>query len=57
MDYKEMLEEVRDNHASHWGGSFQEMKDSDKRIAELEKQYPELSAQALADYNEMLRKM
>lgn len=57
MDYKEMLEEVRQNHASHWGGSFQEMKDSDKRIAELEKQYPELYAQALADYNEMLRKM
>lgn len=57
MDYKEMLKEVSSNHASHWGGSFQEMKDSDKRIDAIAKEYPELYAQALADYNEMLRKM
>jgi len=57
MNYEEMLEEVRQNHAESWGGTFAEMTASNKRIDAIAKEYPELYAQALADYNEMLRKM
>ncbi len=57
MTYEEMFEEIRQNHSAHWGGTFDEMKNSDKRIEGIALQYPELYAQALADYNEILRKM
>jgi len=57
MTYDEMLKEVSSNHSAHWGGTFQEMKDSDKRLEGLAQQYPEIYAKALADYNEMLRNM
>jgi hypothetical protein len=57
MNYDEMLKEISANHADHWGGTFAEMTASDKRVAELAEQYPEIYAKALADFNEMLRKM
>jgi hypothetical protein len=57
MNYDSMLQEIAENHSAHWGGTYEEMKSSDKRIEAIALQYPELYAQALADYNEMLRKM
>ena len=57
MNHDEMLKEIASNHADHWGGTYAEMKASDKRIDELSKQYPEIYAKALAEFNEMLSKM
>jgi hypothetical protein len=57
MDYQTMLEEVRDNHSAHWGGTYEEMKASDNRLANLAEEYPALYREALDAYNEMLRNM
>jgi sigma54-dependent transcription regulator len=57
MDYEKMLEEVRDNHSAHWGGTYEEMKASDTRLANLAEEYPALYREALDAYNEMLRNM
>lgn len=57
MDYKEMYREIADNHAEHWGGEFAEMIASDKRLAELAKEYPEVYAKAQEDFNAYLRSL
>jgi hypothetical protein len=55
MNYQEMYKAIADNHSAHWGGDFAEMVESDKKIAQLEIDYPELFAEALEAHNEKLR--
>ncbi len=57
MTYDEMLKEVSSNHSAHWGGTYEEMKASDTRLANLAEEYPALYREALDAYNEMLRNM
>jgi hypothetical protein len=57
MNYELMLKAVAQDHAIQMCGTFAETKASDSAMAELELRHPDLYAKALADYNEMLRKM
>lgn len=57
MNYQEMYKAIADNHADHWGGEFAEMLESDKKIKQLENEYPELFAQAQNDFNNYLRSL
>jgi hypothetical protein len=57
MNYKEMYQEIANNHSEHWGGTFQEMMESDKKLDVLRNQYPDLYAKAQADFNEYLRSL
>lgn len=55
MNYFKMRMLIEKNHSAHWGGSFEEMTQSDKELKAIAEQYPDLYAEALADHNEMLR--
>jgi hypothetical protein len=57
MNYQEMYKAIADNHSAHWGGDFAEMVESDKKIAQLEIDYPELFAEALEAHNARLRSL
>ncbi len=54
MNYKEMYNLITDNHSEHWGGTFEDMLASDKKLKAVAEQYPELYAKAQADFNEYL---
>lgn len=56
MNYDEMFQTLGQEHAIQMTGTFADKQASAKRLDELEIQYPELFAKALADYNEMLSK-
>lgn len=49
-----MIKKIASNHAEQWSGSFAEKQASAKRVEQLEKDFPELFTQALAEYNKML---
>jgi hypothetical protein len=57
MNYELMIKAIAEDHSIQMCGTFEETKASDSAMAELELRYPDLYAKALADYNEMLRKM
>lgn len=56
MNYNEMFQALGQEHAIQMSSTFAEKQASAKRLDELEIQFPELFAKALADYNEMLAK-
>lgn len=56
MEYNEMFQTLGQEHSVQMTGTFADKQASAKRLDELEIQYPELFAKALADYNEMLSK-
>jgi hypothetical protein len=56
MEYNEMFQTLGQEHAIQMSSTFAEKQASAKRLDELEIAHPELFAQALADYNEMLSK-
>jgi flagellar motor protein MotB len=57
MTYQEMYRLIADNHSEHWGGTFADMVASDKALAVAKSNYPEIYAQAQADFNEYLSKI
>ncbi len=57
MNYQEMYNLIADNHSEHWGGTFEDMVASDKKLKAVSEQCPDLYAKAQADFNAMLSKM
>ena len=58
MNYNEIRTEIEKNHALHWSNeAFIQISASDSKLKRIAQQYPDLYAQAQADFNRYLARM